>query len=48
MDLKTLFHNPEDLDDADLYVLRRKIQFQQYSPYWGALFTGLSMRIFDA
>ena len=48
MDLKTLFHNPEDLDDSELFALRRKIQFQQYMPYWGALFTGLTMRVIDA
>lgn len=45
MDLKQLFHHPEDLDDSELAVLRDKIRFQQSLPYWSALFMGLSMRI---
>ena len=43
-----MFHNPDDLDDSELYVLRKKIQLQMYMPYWGALFTGVTMRILDA
>ena len=48
MDLKQLFHNPEDLDDYELSALRSKIQFQASLPYYCAFFSGLSMRIVDA
>ena len=48
MDLKQLFHNPEDLDDAELAIIRDKIRFQQHVPYLSAFFTGLTMRIVDA
>lgn len=48
MDLKQLFHHPEDLDDAELNVLRDKIRMQQFMPYWGAGFAVLGMRVFDS
>jgi hypothetical protein len=43
-----LFHNPEDLDDSELAVLRYKLQFQRMLPVVCAFFTGMSMRIVDA
>ncbi len=48
MDLKQLFHHPEDLDDAELNVLRDKIRMQQYMPYYGAIFSTLALRVIDS
>ena len=48
MDLKQLFHNPEDLDDSELVILRTKINTQTYMPYYSAVFSGLTMKIVDS
>jgi hypothetical protein len=48
MDLKQLFHHPEDLDDSELNVLRDKIRMQQYMPYYGAFFSALAWRVVDS
>lgn len=48
MDLKQLFHHPEDLDDAELNILRDKIRMQQYMPYYGAIFSTLAWRVVDS
>lgn len=48
MDLKQVFHNPADLDDSELSVMRTKIRTQMWMPYYGALFAGLTLRILDA
>ncbi len=47
MDLKQLFHHPEELSDRELAQLRSKIRFQASLPYCGALFFGLSGLILD-
>ena len=48
MDLKQLFHNPDDLDDSELAVMRGKIRRQQYLPYYSFFIGGLAYRVFDA
>jgi len=46
-DLKTLFHNPEELTDKQLYQLRGKIKFQRYvMPFFGAFSSTMFMMTF--
>ena len=48
MDLKQLFHHPEELNDAELAQLRSKIRFQNSLPYCGGLFGGLFALVLEA
>ena len=48
MDLKQLFHNPDDLDDSELWVCRTKIGNQMWMPYYSAIFLGLGMKVIDS
>ena len=45
MDLHTLFHDPEDLDDSDLMFLRDKLRLQKSMPWLSAAFSGLFMGV---
>jgi hypothetical protein len=47
MDLKVLFHNPDELTDAELVQLSRKVGFQAMIPYYTAFFGGFSMYLFE-
>ncbi|CDW91746.1 UNKNOWN [Stylonychia lemnae] len=47
MDLKVLFHNPDELTDVELHVLRNKIQQQQLMPYFSAGIAGFGMYVLD-
>lgn len=47
MDLKVLFHNPEDLSDDELKHLRKKIQQQRSMPWISAFIGGFSLYLFD-
>ena len=47
MDLKTLFHNPDELTGHELDILRKKIKLQSSLPLHGALFGGLTMYVVD-
>lgn len=47
MDLKTLFHNPEELTNDDLRHLHDKIRFQHFMPRTSALFSGFAMYLLD-
>ena len=47
MDLKVLFHNPEELSDQELHHLRMKIQFQHSMPWLSAFFGGFSLYLLD-
>ena len=48
MDLKVLFHTPDDLNDNDLYVLRAKIKIQRWLAYGGAAFGGCAWAILES
>ena len=47
MDLKTLFHNPEELTDKELKVLRDKLRFSHTMPMLSAAISGFSMYLLD-
>ena len=47
MDLKVLFHNPEDLSDDELAHLRQKIQLQRSMPWTSAFFGGFGLYLLD-
>lgn len=48
MDLKVLFHNPEELTDAELAHLRQKILLQRSMPWTSAFFTGFALYFVEA
>ena len=48
MDLKTLFHNPGVLTDAELGILRNKIRIQRSIPGATGIFGGVAMLLFDS
>lgn len=45
-DLKTLFHNPDELSQSDLYMLRKKISLQRNLPVFGFFTFGFTMPLF--
>ena len=47
MDLKALFHNPEDLSEADLSHLRDKIRMQRSMPWVSSIFFGYGVFLLD-
>jgi hypothetical protein len=47
MDLKALFHNPENLSDQELNQLKAKIQLQRSVPWTTATFTGVAWYLFE-
>ena len=47
MDLKVLFHNPEELTDDELALVREKIRFQRSMPWITAFFGGVSVLLFE-
>jgi hypothetical protein len=47
MDLKLLFHNPDELTDKELFTLQRKMLFLQSTPYISAAFLGLGGYLLD-
>lgn len=47
MDLKVLFHNPEDLSDDEYLQLSKKIQYQALMPYYSSFFAGFSMYLYE-
>ena len=47
MDLKVLFHNPEELTDAELAFLRDKIRMQRSMPWLTAFFGGFGVYFLD-
>lgn len=47
MDLKTLFHNPEELSDDELLLLREKLSMSNSIPRVSAVFGGLTMYLLD-
>lgn len=47
MDLKVLFHNPEQLSEEDLAHLRQKITLQRSMPWTGAFLGGFAMYFLD-
>lgn len=48
MDYKLLFHNPEELSDLELKLLRQKIQLQRSLPYYTAGIFGFASYLFDS
>lgn len=48
MDLKVLFHNPEELTDAELAHLRQKMLLQRSMPWTAAFCTGFALYFFEA
>lgn len=48
MDLKALFHNPENLTDEELNQLKTKIALQRTAPWTTATFTGVAWYLFEA
>jgi hypothetical protein len=47
MDLKVLFHNPENLSDKELDILKGKLQLQRTVPWTTATFTGVAWYLFE-
>lgn len=47
MDLKVLFHNPDELTNEELDQIHAKIRVQREIPYGCAFFAGLSMYLVD-
>lgn len=47
MDLKVLFHNPEELSDAELRHLAEKIALQRTMPWISAAISGFGMYLLD-
>ena len=47
MDLKVLFHNPEQLSDEELMLAREKIRFQRSMPWLTAIFGGFSVYVLE-
>ena len=47
MDLKQLYHNPEELDDFELSVIRGKLRQMQMTPWVCAGSLAFGMAIFD-
>lgn len=47
MDLKVLFHTPEDLSEKELHELRQKLNVQHTLPYCTALLTGFGLYFFE-
>ena len=47
MDLKVLFHNPEELTDDELALARQKITFQRSMPWVTAVFGGFSVFLLE-
>lgn len=47
MDLKVLFHNPDELTNEELSILRNKISVQKSLPYVSAGFSGFAMYLLD-
>ena len=47
MDLKVLFHNPEQLSDDELMLAREKIRFQRSMPWLAAVFGGFSVYVLE-
>ena len=47
MDLKVLFHNPEELSEEELALARKKIHFQRSMPWVTALFGGFSVFVLE-
>ena len=48
MDYKLLFHNPEDLSDQELDLMRFKIRLQRTLPYYTAAIFGFASYLFDS
>ena len=47
MDLKVLFHNPEQLSDEELTNLRVKLEYQRSMPWVTAFFGGFSVYVLE-
>lgn len=47
MDLKVLFHNPEQLSDEELMLAREKIRYQRSMPWLTAIFGGFSIFVLE-
>ena len=48
MDLKVLFHNPEDLNDRELFKLQQQIKTQRALPKVTAFIGGFAVYVLDA
>ena len=48
MDLKQLFHAPEEMSDKDLSSVRNRIRFQRNLPIFSAVFFGAGTHFYFA
>lgn len=48
MDIKTLFHNPEELSDQELMKISNKISFQKHTRLIFGVFGGVSTYVIDS